>query len=237
MFLVPASAPGLEIIRNVGLGSDPSERGSEGYVRYEQVRVPRDHLLGEVGEGFRVAQTRLGGGRLHHAMRTVGQLRNVFDMMCERAVSRQTRHGTLGSLQMTQERIADSWVEVEQFRLLVLRAAWLIDKYHDYARAQRDIAAVKIAMPKVLHDVTQRALHLHGALGVSNEMPFMAMMTHAEVLAVADGPTELHKMVLAREVLGGYQPVGRWPSAHLPSQRERAHARLAELIDVEVGGP
>ena len=134
---------------------------------------PSDNLLGQEGGAFAIAQTRLGGGRVHHAMRTISQLRKAFDMMCERALSRKVRGGELlASMQMTQEKIADSWIEIEQFRLLVLRTAWLIDKHKDYRKVRKDIAAVKVAMPKVLHDVVQRAMHLHGALGVSNEMPF-----------------------------------------------------------------
>jgi acyl-CoA dehydrogenase len=176
MFIVPAETPGLEIVRNVGVGIEGEGHGNHGYVRYNDVRVPADHLLGHEGGAFVIAQTRLGGGRIHHAMRTVAQVRKAFDMMCERAVSRQTRKGPLASLQMTQERIADSWIEIEQFRLLVLRTAWLIDKYKDYKRVRKDIAAIKVAMPKVYHDVVQRALHLHGALGVSNELPFVSML-------------------------------------------------------------
>ena len=95
-----------------------------------------------------IAQTRLGGGRIHHAMRTIAQLGRAFDMMCERVLSRETREGKLASLQMVQEKIADSWIEIEQFRLLVMRTAWLIDRYNDYRRVRKDIAAVKVAMPK-----------------------------------------------------------------------------------------
>ena len=115
--------------------------------------MPADHLLGKPGGAFVIAQTRLGGGRIHHAMRTIAQLRRAFDMMCERALSRDVRGGKLADLQMTQEKIADSWIEIEQFRLLVLRTAWLIDRYKDYKKVRKDIAAVKVAMPKVLHDV------------------------------------------------------------------------------------
>ncbi|MEN3273764.1 MAG: acyl-CoA dehydrogenase, partial [Actinomycetota bacterium] len=151
MFIVPAETPGVEIIRNVGVGGEPEGHGSHAYMRYADVRVPEDHLLGGEGNAFVIAQTRLGGGRIHHAMRTIAQLRKAFDLMCERAVSRQTRTGPLASLQMTQEKVADSWIEIEQFRLLVLRTAWLIDKYQDYKMVRKDIAAVKVAMPKVYH--------------------------------------------------------------------------------------
>jgi acyl-CoA dehydrogenase len=235
MFIVPADTPGIEIIRNVGAGLEGRHLPSHAYIRYNDVRVPADHLLGGEGGAFVIAQTRLGGGRIHHAMRTIAQVRTAFDMMCERAVSRQTRYGPLASLQMTQERIADSWIEIEQFRLFVLRTAWLIDKHNDYKRVRKDIAAVKVAMPKVLHDVVQRAMHLHGALGVSDEMPFANMLLGAEALAIADGPTEVHKITLATQLLKDYQPVeGMWPSRHLPAVRERAEARFAEMLEHEV---
>jgi acyl-CoA dehydrogenase len=234
MFIVPADTPGVEIVRNVGLGTESEEDASHAYMRYTDVRVPLDHVLGGEGQAFAIAQTRLGGGRIHHAMRTIAMLRQAFDMMCERALSRQTAKGPLASMQMTQEKIADSWIEIEQFRLLVLRTAWLIDKHNDYKRVRKDIAAIKVAMPKVLHDVVQRAMHLHGALGISNEMPFARMMIGAEVMGVADGPTEVHKITLARQVLKGYQPVdGLWPSAHLPTKRAAARARLADRLELE----
>jgi acyl-CoA dehydrogenase len=232
MFIVPAETPGINIIRSVATGTEPAGHGTHGYVRYEDVRVPADHLLGGEGQAFVIAQTRLGGGRIHHAMRTIALARRAFDMMCERAVSRQTRHGALATLQMTQEKIADSWIEMEQFRLLVLRTAWLIDRHKDYRKVRKDIAAVKVAMPKVLHDVAQRALHLHGALGVSNEMPFVGMLLAAESLGIADGPTEVHKITVARQLLKQYAPVeSLFPSGHLPTRREAARARLAERLE------
>jgi acyl-CoA dehydrogenase len=235
MFIVPAETPGVEIIRNVGVGGEPEGHGSHAYMRYADVRVPEDHLLGGEGNAFVIAQTRLGGGRIHHAMRTIAQLRKAFDLMCERAVSRQTRTGTLASMQMTQEKVADSWIEIEQFRLLVLRTAWLIDKHKDYKMVRKDIAAIKVAMPKVYHDVTQRAMQLHGALGISNEMPFSGMMNAAQVMAIADGPTEVHKITLATQLLKGYTPVeGLWPSGHLPTLRDAARAKYASVFEHEV---
>jgi acyl-CoA dehydrogenase len=235
MFLVPADTPGLETIRNVGTGTEPEEHGSHGYLRYKDVRVPADHLLGDEGGAFVIAQTRLGGGRIHHAMRTIAQVRKAFDMMCERAVSRQTRKGPLASLQMTQERIADSWIEMEQFRLLVLRTAWLIDKYKDYKRVRKDIAAVKVAMPKVYHDIVQRAMHLHGALGVSNEMPFASMMLGAEIMGIADGPSEVHKVTIATQLLKDYKAAdGLFPSTHIPTLRAQARARYADILEHDV---
>jgi acyl-CoA dehydrogenase len=235
LFIVPAETPGIEIIRNVGVGGESEDRAGHGYIRYTDVRVPADHVLGGEGQAFAIAQTRLGGGRVHHAMRTIALARKAFDMMCERAVSRQTRQGPLGNYQMTQEKIADSWIQIEQFRLLVLRTAWKIDKYHDYQKVRRDIAAVKVAMPQVLHDVVQRAMHLHGALGVSDEMPFVKMLVGAESLAIADGPTEVHKLTVARRTLKEYEPVDTlFPSQHIPTRRAAAQARLAELLEHEV---
>jgi acyl-CoA dehydrogenase len=234
MFIVPAASPGVNIIRNVGVGTEPSEQASHAYIRYENVRVPLDHVLGGEGQAFVIAQTRLGGGRIHHAMRTIATVRQAFDMMCERALTRQTRTGPLASLQMTQERIADSWIEIEQFRLLVLRTAWLIDKHNDYKRVRMDISAIKAAMPKVLYDVVQRSMHLHGSLGISNEMPFSRWMVAAEALALADGPTETHKVVVARQVLKQYKPHdGLFPNGHLPTRREAARAKLADFLEHE----
>lgn len=235
MLLVPAGTPGVEVVRSVGVGTDRPGEGTHGYLRFTGARVPADALLGEEGQAFVVAQTRLGGGRIHHAMRTIGQVRAAFDMMRERAVSRSTRAGALGSLQMVQEQIADSWIEIEQFRLLVLRTAWLIDKEQDYLKVRKEIAAVKALMPKVFSDVVSRAMHLHGALGVSEEMPFMAMLSRAEVMAVADGPTEVHKVTVARQLLRGVEPDdGLWPSAHLPSRRAAAQARLGATLEAGV---
>ncbi|MCW2746423.1 MAG: acyl-CoA dehydrogenase [Mycobacterium sp.] len=235
MLLVPAGTPGFEIVRNVGVGTDAPGEGTHGYLRFSGVRLPAEALLGPAGQAFAIAQTRLGGGRIHHAMRTIAQVRAAFDMMCERAVSRSTRTGPLGSLPVVQEQIADSWVEMEQFRLLVLRTAWLIDSHQDYRAVRKDIAAVKALLPDVFSRVVRRAMHLHGALGVSTEMPFTAMLSRAEVLGIADGPTEVHKQTLARQLLRGYSPVDTpFPSAHLPTLQEAARQRLAALLEHEV---
>ena len=137
---------------------------------------------------------------------------------------------------MVQEKIADSWIEIEQFRLLVLRTAWLIDKYQDYKKVRKDIAAVKVAMPKVYHDVVQRAMQIHGALGISNEMPFARMLLSAATLGIVDGPTEVHKITLAKQVLRDYKASdGLFPSAHLPTRKAAARERFAELLESEIG--
>jgi acyl-CoA dehydrogenase len=235
MFIVPSDTPGVEIIRDVGLGYEPLGEGTHAYVRYTDVRVPVDHLLGDRGGAFVVAQTRLGGGRIHHAMRTVGAVRSAFDQMCERVISRTTQGELLSRKQMMQSMIADSWIEIEQFRLLVLRTAWRIDKYKDYKRVRADISAVKAAMPKVYHDVAARALQIHGSLGVSHEMPFAEMVIESFHMGLADGPTEVHKVTLARQVLAGYTPNEEmFPSGHIPALRAAARERYADVLERHV---
>ena len=229
MFLVPRETPGVEVIRYVGVGYE--REGSEGYIRYNNARVPYDALLGPRGEAFVIGQTRLGGGRVHHAMRTVGQCKKALDLMCKRAVSRTTRGGgKISDYQMVQEQIADSWIELEQFRLLVLQTAWRIDKYKDYRKVRKDIAAVKVAMPKVYHSIVSRAMHIHGALGVSNEMPFTGMLIGSMVMGIADGPTEVHKITVAKQVLRDFRPDNDlFPSYHLPKLKEAARDRYPDL--------
>ncbi|MBW2269775.1 MAG: acyl-CoA dehydrogenase family protein [Deltaproteobacteria bacterium] len=235
MFLVPTDTPGLDILRHTGVGDEPEGTGNHPHVRYENVRVPGDALLGGEGQAFRIAQTRLGGGRLHHAMRTVGAAQRCFDMMLERAVSRHTIGGPLSKKQMVQEAIADSWVQLLQFRLQVLHAAWTCDQVGGSA-ARAEIAGVKVATPKVYHDVVVRAIQLHGALGVSNEMPFTKHLLMSLSLGLADGPTEVHKLTIAKAALKGVEPAeGLWPTEHLPKRRAEACQRFAHLLEHEVG--
>ena len=232
-FIVPADTSGLNIKRNLGVGQEAE--GAHAYVRYQDVQVPKDHLLGPRGGGFVVAQTRLGGGRIHHAMRTIGQVRKAFDLMCERVLSRTTQGSLLADKQMVQEKIADSWIDIEQFRLLVLRTAWRIDKYKDYLKVRKDIAAVKAQMPKVFHDVAVRALQIHGSLGVTPEMPFVEQVMESFVMGLADGPTEVHKVTLARQVLRDYKgTAGLFPSGHIPALRDAAVRKYAGRIELEV---
>jgi acyl-CoA dehydrogenase len=235
MFIVPSDTPGVEIIRNVGLGYQQEGEGTHAYVRYTDVRVPKENLLGERGGAFVVAQTRLGGGRIHHAMRTVGTVQRAFDMMCERVLSRHTQGEMLARKQLMQEMVADSWIQMESFRLLVLRTAWRIDKYKDYKRVRKDISAVKAAMPKVFHDVASRALQVHGSLGVSEEMPFSEMVIESFHMGLADGPTEVHKVTLARQVLSEYAPTnGLFPTRHVPTLRAAAVERYRDVIERHV---
>ena len=236
MFLVPTDTPGVNIVRNVGLAGEREDEGSHALIHYEDVRVPADALLGGEGQAFAIAQTRLGGGRIHHAMRTVGHAKKALDMMCERALSRETQGELLAKKQFVQGYVADSYAQLMQFRLFVLYTAWSIDKHNDYRKVRKDIAAVKVLMPTVLHDIAWRALQVHGALGASNEMPFARMMLGASVLGLADGPTEVHKVTVARQVLRDYRPSDDlWPTQHLPKRTEAARAKFAEFLEHEVG--
>ncbi|WP_433525959.1 acyl-CoA dehydrogenase family protein [Nocardia pseudovaccinii] len=236
MFLVPADTPGINIVRNVGLYGEPMNDGSHALIQYENVRVPAESLLGGEGQAFVIAQTRLGGGRIHHAMRTIGLAQKAIDMMCERALSRTTAGSRLADKQFVQGYIADSYAQLAQFRLFVLHTAWKIDKYNDYKKVRKDIATAKIVMPTVLHDIAWRAMQVHGALGTTNEMPFFRMIHGAGVMGLADGPTEVHKTTVAKQVLRDYEPTdGMWPTEWIPGKQEAARAKFAEYLEHEVG--
>jgi acyl-CoA dehydrogenase len=236
MFLVPTDTPGINIERNVGLWGEPMNQGSHALIRYENVRVPLEALLGGEGEAFVVAQTRLGGGRIHHAMRTIGMAQQALDMMCERALSRHTAGSLLADKQTVQAYIADSYAQLVQFRLFVLYTAWQIDKYNDYKRVRKDIATAKVVMPTILHDIAWRAMQVHGALGTTNEMPFFMMILGAGVMGLADGPTEVHKTTVARQVLRGYRGTEEmWPTEWIPQKIEDAKAKFAHVLELEVG--
>ncbi|MEV8546867.1 acyl-CoA dehydrogenase family protein [Streptomyces sp. NPDC051572] len=227
MFLVPTDTPGLTIERNLALIHEPADEGSEAYIHYDDVRLPADSLLGEEGRAFEVAQVRLGGGRVHHAMRTVGLAQRALDMMCERALSRTTRGTALAERESVQSYIAESYAQLTQFRLFVLRTAWLIDKTQDYARCRKDISAIKFLTPKVLHDIVQRAIQVHGALGVTQDTPLARMWVTAPVLGLVDGPTEVHLRQVARQLLKEYEPNDSgWPTDHIPSHVEAARRKL-----------
>ena len=195
--------------------------------------VPANNLLGEEGDGFLVAQTRLGGGRVHHAMRSVGVIRKAIDMMCERALSRKTKGELLAYKQMTQEKIADAYTIMMQYRLHVLYTAWLIDKHKEYNReVRKEIAAIKAATPKVLLEVVSRAMHLHGSLGSSDETPLAHMWANIPELGVVDGPTEVHKIAVAKGVLRDYAPYDDlFPSYHTPTQRAKALEKYGHYLE------
>jgi len=234
ILLVEKGTPGMEIVRNAAVGPYVEQGdGVHAYIRFSNCRVPAANLLGAEGQGFLVAQTRLGGGRVHHAMRTVGVLKKALDMMCERALSRRTKGELLASKQLTQEKIADSYTQVLQFRLHVLYTAWLIDMYKEYNReVRKEIAAIKAATPRVLQDVVYRAMHLHGSLGMSDEVPLMTMWANIPEMGVVDGPSEVHKITVAKTVLRNYEAArGTWPSYHIPSTRAVAMAKYGHYLE------
>lgn len=235
MFLVDARTPGIEIIRNTKIMSDsPREEDDDGihaFIRYHQVRVPLDAMLGEPGGAFKVAQARLGGGRIHHCMRTVGLLQRALDMMLERALSRRTKGKRLADHQFVQGMIADSAVELEQFRLLVLKTAWIIDN-EPHGAARTHIGMCKIQLGKVFYEIARRAVHLHGSLGVSLETPLAKIWAGAPTLAVADGPTEIHQVQVARALLKKARPAdGLFPSDHHPTRLAEARTKYAHLLE------
>jgi acyl-CoA dehydrogenase len=230
MFIVPAETPGINILRNVATMAEGADGGMHAYIRYEKVHLPLDSMLGAQGEGFRVAQARLGGGRVHHAMRTVGRCQRAFDMMVERAVSRRTQGKRLADHQLVQALIADSAIELEQFRLLVLKTAWIIDT-QPHGAARTGIAMCKVAMARVFHDIVQRAVQLHGSLGITDEMPLAELYMSSSWMSLVDGPTEVHKVQVAKALLAGAKPsAGLFPSEHIPPRRAAAQARYASIL-------
>jgi acyl-CoA dehydrogenase len=230
MLIVPAETPGVKFISNVGVIDDDLGDGTHGYMHYDKVRVPLDAMLGGPGEGFKVAQARLGGGRVHHAMRTVGKCQRMIDMMLERAVSRRAQGRLLADHQFVQGDIADSIIELEQFRLLVMKTAWVIDT-QPHGAARTLIAMCKVQMAEVYHKIARRAVHLHGSLGVTNELPLASYLMGAESLALADGPTEVHKVQVAKAFLKNAKPQeGLFPSEHIPSKLAAARAKYAGVL-------
>jgi acyl-CoA dehydrogenase len=164
-------------------------------------------------------------------MRTVGLVKETFAMMCERVLSRETQGELLARKQLVQAMIAESWIQIEQFRLFVLRTAWKIDRYNDYRQVRGDISAVKAAMPKVLADVTARAIQIHGSLGVSHEMPFAQWHLEAFHMGLADGATEVHLTALARDLLRGHRGTADlFPTAHVLRRRAEARERFADVL-------
>jgi acyl-CoA dehydrogenase len=228
MFIVPAESPGIVIKRNVPGMNDAEDEGTQAYLHYDRVRVPADAMLGKPGEAFKVAQARLGGGRIHHAMRTVGVCNRALEMMLERAVSRRTQGRLLADHQFVKGMIAQSAIELEQFRLLVLKTAWIIDN-EPHGAARTHIGMAKVAMARVYHDIVERAVHLHGALGTSRDTPLAKMWMGVPMLAVADGPTEVHLVQVANALLKNAKPApGVFPSEHIPTKRAAAHARFGD---------
>ncbi|WP_424936322.1 MULTISPECIES: acyl-CoA dehydrogenase family protein [Bacteria] len=199
LVLVPRETPGLTVVRHLPLFGYQDQHGHSELV-FDGVRVPRSHLLGEEGSGFALAQARLGPGRIHHAMRAIGMAERALDLLVRRAQERTAFGRTLASQGAVQDMIAMSRIEIEQVRLLVQKTAWLID-VHGARGAATEIAAIKVAAPRVAVDVIDRAIEVHGAAGVSDDTPLAYFSAWARALRIVDGPDAVHRRTIAAREL------------------------------------
>ncbi|MGW3628044.1 acyl-CoA dehydrogenase family protein [Streptomyces sp. NPDC000880] len=204
MILVPRDARGLEVRRAMQVyGYEDHSHGGHAEVVFNNVRVPASNLVGEEGGGFAIAQARLGPGRIHHCMRLIGMAERAIELMCRRAVSREAFGKTIAQQGVVQNWIADARVTVEQLRLLVLKTAWLMDTVGNRG-AHTEIQAIKIATPRAVVDILDKAVQVHGAGGVSQDFPLAELWAAARTLKLADGPDEVHQRSLARRELKRY---------------------------------
>jgi acyl-CoA dehydrogenase len=203
MILVPLDAPGVTVLRPLSVFGY-EEGGGDAEILFENVRVPATNLLGEEGSGFALAQARLGPGRIHHCMRAIGMAERAFDLMCQRAQSRKAFGKRLAEQGVIGDMIAESRIEIEQARLLVLKTAWLMDTVGNKG-ARIEISAIKVAAPRVACQVIDRAIQVHGGAGVCQDFPLARMFSAARTLRIADGPDEVHKMAIARRELRRFE--------------------------------
>jgi alkylation response protein AidB-like acyl-CoA dehydrogenase len=206
--VVAADTPGVEILRPIPLFGHAG-RGWTTHceVLYTGVRVPVTNTLGSPGDGFRIAQKRLGPGRIHHVMRWLGQMQRAFELMCRRALEREAFGTRLADMQTIQNWVADSAAEIQACRLLTLDAAHKIDG-GDEARVE--VSLIKFFAARVLNDVIDRAIQVHGALGLTDDTPLARMAVHARGGRIYDGPDEVHRMVVARRILKAFEQEGGW---------------------------
>ena len=203
--IVPLDTPGMDIVRPIPVMGET--RGNHCEITYNDVRVPVTNTLGRPGDGFMIAQKRLGPGRIHHCMRWLGQMQRAFELMCERSLVRVTFGSTLAQKQTVQNWIADSVAEIQAARLLTLHAAQKVDQGSE---ARVEISLIKFFGAKILHDVIDRAIQVHGALGVSGDTPLEGMYRQARAARIYDGPDEVHRMVVARRVLQQFSQGNAW---------------------------
>lgn len=206
MIIVPTDTPGFNLVRNISICGDPGEGwASHAEISYEDCRVPVTNRLGEEGAGFLIAQERLGPGRIHHCMRWMGICERSFDLMCKRAATRMMAPDKpLGSKQIVQAWIAESRARINAARMMVLHAAWKIDNEGFYA-AREDVSLIKFYCSDVLMNVVDRAIQVHGALGITDDTPLASYYAHERGSRIYDGPDEVHKIVVARRILKRYQ--------------------------------
>jgi acyl-CoA dehydrogenase len=206
--VVPAETPGVEIARAVPvLGHAGSGWSTHCEVWYRGVRVPVENTLGEPGDGFRIAQKRLGPGRIHHVMRWLGQMQRAFELLCSYALEREAFGSRLADKQTVQNWIADSAAEIHACRLMTLDAAHKID---DGDEARVEVSVIKYYAAQALHDVIDRAIQVHGARGLTDETPLAEMYTNARAARIYDGPDEVHRMVVSRRILKEFEKGGTW---------------------------
>ncbi|MCF7549136.1 acyl-CoA dehydrogenase family protein [Pseudonocardia sp. WMMC193] len=234
MIIVPVDTPGVTILRDIPVMDHstvhPQLEGGHAEILYQDVRVPKTNLVGNPGDGFKLAQQRLGPGRIHHAMRWLGQSKRAFDMLCERAVSRYAHGSVLADKQMIQDWVATSAAEMQAARLLTLQAAWTMDQV-GASNARNEIAMIKFWGARVLHDVIDRAIQIHGSLGFSGDLPLEQMYRAARAARIYDGPDEVHKATLAKRILRGYEAVDV-PTEHVPTRTEAARTKFAQYLEL-----
>jgi acyl-CoA dehydrogenase len=202
--IVPTDTPGVKIVRGVEVWGRPSDHCE---IIYDDVRVPLSNQLGAQGSGHQAAQDRLGAGRVYHCMNSIGQMWRAFDLMVERATVREVHGGKLETKQFIQGFIADSYIDIQAARLMTIRCAERMDAGGD---ARTDISAIKIFVPAAYERVVDRAIQVWGAAGVSGDLPLAAMYTGARTLRIADGPDEVHKILIAKNVLKRYHNGEGW---------------------------
>jgi acyl-CoA dehydrogenase len=204
MILVPLATPGVEVLRGLSVfGYEDHEGHAE--IEFENVRVPASNLIAGEGDGFMIAQARLGPGRIHHCMRAIGAAERALEAMCARAVSRVTFGQPIAMRGNIQDWIAESRIEIEMARLLTLKAAWLMDTVGN-RNARTEIAAIKVAAPNVALKVIDRAIQVFGGGGVCDDFTLASAYAHLRTLRLADGPDEVHKLSIARRELSPYIP-------------------------------
>ncbi|MEV6335661.1 acyl-CoA dehydrogenase family protein [Nocardia vinacea] len=203
MMVVPIDAPGVTVMRNLPVFGY-ADREGHAEIDFSDVRVPVTDVLKGEGEGFAISQARLGPGRIHHCMRAIGMAERALELMCARAESRITFGQKLSERANIQDWIAEARIDIEQARLLTLKAAWMMDTIGNKA-AQVEIAAIKIAAPEMALRIVDRAIQVHGGAGVTDDFPLASMYAHLRTLRLADGPDEVHKRAIARAELGKFR--------------------------------
>jgi acyl-CoA dehydrogenase len=235
MFIVDADTPGVDIVRDVATMEHPwdswAKYGNHAEIVYRGVRVHESALLGAEGAGFLIAQQRLGPGRIHHCMRWLGVSQRAFDMLCEYSLMREAHGSKLSKKQTVRNWIADSAAEIQAARLMTLHAAWKMDR-EGASAARKEISLIKFWGASVLHNVIDRALQVHGSLGYSTDMPLEAMYRYARAARLYDGPDEVHRESVARQILRTYEPpTDGVPREHVPTRREAAREKFAWLLE------